>query len=126
MLEEPLHFCVQSQASRGCRRSDRVAWTIFIPHSAVILRGKRTISISSIGTVCCLLLGSHSLKLRHTDLERLSDRKAIMAPPIAALPRKLWEHPDPKSTNMYRFIQKVNKNRGLDMSVRAFALHSAP
>ncbi|KAF2202628.1 acetoacetyl-CoA synthase [Delitschia confertaspora ATCC 74209] len=31
------------------------------------------------------------------------------------IPRKLWQHPDPKSTNMWRFMQKVNAKRGMDL-----------
>jgi acetoacetyl-CoA synthetase len=31
------------------------------------------------------------------------------------IPRKLWEHPDPKSTNMYRFMQRVNRKRNLSL-----------
>lgn len=31
------------------------------------------------------------------------------------LPRKLWEHPDPKSTRMWRFMQNANAKHGLDM-----------
>lgn len=33
------------------------------------------------------------------------------------VPRKLWEHPDPMSTNMYWFMQKVNQKRGLKLKV---------
>lgn len=36
---------------------------------------------------------------------------------INTLPRKLWEHPNPKETNMWRFMQKVNEKRGLKMNV---------
>ncbi|KJR82982.1 acetoacetyl-CoA synthetase [Sporothrix schenckii 1099-18] len=38
---------------------------------------------------------------------------------IQALPRKLWEHPDPKSTEMYKFLQKVNSKHALHLKVRA-------
>jgi acetoacetyl-CoA synthetase len=31
------------------------------------------------------------------------------------MPRKLWEHPDPKSTDMWKFMQKVNTKRGMNM-----------
>jgi acetoacetyl-CoA synthetase len=34
------------------------------------------------------------------------------------IPRKLWEHPDPKSTVMWKFMQNANQNRGLNMQVR--------
>nr|CAC18280.2 related to acetoacetyl-CoA synthetase [Neurospora crassa] len=37
----------------------------------------------------------------------------IMRPDV--IPRKLWEHPDPESTPMWRFLQNVNKRHGLDM-----------
>lgn len=30
-------------------------------------------------------------------------------------PRKLWEHPDPKSTRMWNFMQKANQRFGLDL-----------
>jgi len=33
------------------------------------------------------------------------------------LPRKLWEHPDPKSTEMYKFMQEVNQKYKLDLKV---------
>lgn len=39
----------------------------------------------------------------------------IMRPDV--IPRKLWEHPDPESTPMWRFLQNVNKRHGLDMKV---------
>ncbi|KAJ1329236.1 acetoacetyl-CoA synthetase [Microdochium nivale] len=32
------------------------------------------------------------------------------------LPRELWSHPDPKSTQMYQFMQLVNKQHGLNLS----------
>ncbi|ORY71180.1 acetoacetate-CoA ligase [Pseudomassariella vexata] len=35
-----------------------------------------------------------------------------MAMPI---PKKLWEHPNPKETEMYRFMQNVNKKHSLDL-----------
>lgn len=38
------------------------------------------------------------------------------------LPRKLWEHPDPKSTDMYKFMQEVNKKHGLNLQVRGHEL----
>jgi len=33
------------------------------------------------------------------------------------LPRKLWEHPDPTSTAMWRFMQDSNARHGLQMQV---------
>lgn len=33
------------------------------------------------------------------------------------LPRKLWEHPDPKSTLMWEFLQDVNRRSGRDLTV---------
>jgi acetoacetyl-CoA synthetase len=32
-----------------------------------------------------------------------------------ALPRKLWEHPDPKNTRMYRFLQSANTKYNLSL-----------
>ena len=32
-----------------------------------------------------------------------------------AAPRKLWEHPDPESTHMWRFMQQVNQKHGLQL-----------
>ncbi|KAF2125424.1 acetoacetate-CoA ligase [Dothidotthia symphoricarpi CBS 119687] len=37
-----------------------------------------------------------------------------MAPAIAT-PRKLWQHPNPKSTEMWKFMQTSNRKRGLNM-----------
>jgi len=31
------------------------------------------------------------------------------------LPPKLWEHPDPKSTNAWKFMQDINSKYGLRM-----------
>jgi acetoacetyl-CoA synthetase len=31
------------------------------------------------------------------------------------VPRKLWEHPNPKSTLTWKFMQDCNKKRGLNM-----------
>ncbi|KAH7079429.1 hypothetical protein FB567DRAFT_562600 [Paraphoma chrysanthemicola] len=31
------------------------------------------------------------------------------------IPRKVWEHPAPKSTAMWKFLQNANQTRGLDM-----------
>lgn len=33
------------------------------------------------------------------------------------LPRKLWEHPDPKSTAMWKFMQDLNRSHGLTLDV---------
>jgi acetoacetyl-CoA synthetase len=38
-----------------------------------------------------------------------------MAASKHTLPPKLWEHPDPKSTNAWKFMQDVNSKYGLDM-----------
>lgn len=35
----------------------------------------------------------------------------------AAVPRKLWEHPDPKSTLMYEFMQDINRKSGQRLEV---------
>ncbi|KAK0728183.1 hypothetical protein B0T26DRAFT_697133 [Lasiosphaeria miniovina] len=35
-----------------------------------------------------------------------------------AVPRKLWEHPDPKSTLVWRFMQDLNNKHNLDLRVR--------
>ncbi|KAH8652434.1 hypothetical protein BX600DRAFT_386793 [Xylariales sp. PMI_506] len=31
------------------------------------------------------------------------------------VPRKLWEHPNPKGTQMYKFMQQINKKHSLDL-----------
>lgn len=33
------------------------------------------------------------------------------------LPRKLWEHPDPKSTQMWKLMQEVNRKSGRNLQV---------
>lgn len=33
------------------------------------------------------------------------------------IPRKLWEHPDPKSTQMYQYLQSVNSKFNLQLKV---------
>lgn len=39
------------------------------------------------------------------------------------MPRKLWEHPDRKSTVMWRFMQEANEKFNLNMQVsQAFEL----
>lgn len=42
----------------------------------------------------------------------------VMMVTAASTPRKLWEHPDPKSTAMWKFMQGANAKRGLQMQVR--------
>lgn len=37
-----------------------------------------------------------------------------MASPI---PRKLWEHPNPQGTNIYKFMQEVNQKNNLNIKV---------
>ncbi|KAI4636258.1 hypothetical protein J4E83_001212 [Alternaria metachromatica] len=39
----------------------------------------------------------------------------VMMVAAVSTPRKLWEHPDPKSTAMWKFIQDANAKRGLQM-----------
>lgn len=34
------------------------------------------------------------------------------------MPRKLWEHPNPKGTAMWHFMQESNKLYNLNMKVR--------
>jgi acetoacetyl-CoA synthetase len=36
----------------------------------------------------------------------------------AALPRKLWEHPNPKGTQLWGFMELINKKYNLDLTVR--------
>lgn len=38
-----------------------------------------------------------------------------MSSPTHPIPRKLWEHADPKSTAMYKFMQSANKKHNLNM-----------
>jgi hypothetical protein len=33
------------------------------------------------------------------------------------VPRKLWEHPNPETTEMYRLMQEINKNHNLQLKV---------
>jgi acetoacetyl-CoA synthetase len=33
------------------------------------------------------------------------------------VPRKLWEHTDPKSTSMYKLMQEINKKQGVQLRV---------
>lgn len=33
------------------------------------------------------------------------------------VPRKVWEHPDPKSTAMWAFMQEANRRHGLNLKV---------
>ena len=42
----------------------------------------------------------------------------VMMATAVSTPRKLWEHPDPKSTAMWKFMQDANARRGLHMQVR--------
>jgi hypothetical protein len=42
----------------------------------------------------------------------------VMMATAVSTPRKLWEHPDPKSTAMWKFMQEANAKRGLQMQVR--------
>ncbi|KAI4949397.1 hypothetical protein J4E91_005136 [Alternaria rosae] len=39
----------------------------------------------------------------------------VMMATAVSTPRKLWEHPDPTSTAMWKFIQDANAKRGLQM-----------
>jgi hypothetical protein len=41
----------------------------------------------------------------------------VMMATAVSTPRKLWEHPDPKSTAMWKFMQEANAKRGLQMQV---------
>ncbi|KAK5663132.1 hypothetical protein OQA88_6549 [Cercophora sp. LCS_1] len=36
-------------------------------------------------------------------------------PHSVPVPRKLWEHPDPESTQMWKFLQSINKKHGLQL-----------
>ena len=38
---------------------------------------------------------------------------------MTTMPRKLWEHPDPKSTAMWKFMQDVNRLHGLHLEVKS-------
>jgi hypothetical protein len=39
------------------------------------------------------------------------------------MPRKLWEHPDPKSTAIWKFMEEANRRHGLKMGV-SLLLHT--
>ena len=41
-----------------------------------------------------------------------------MTSPSSALPRKLWEHANPESTEMWAFKQKLEAEKGLQFPVR--------
>lgn len=38
------------------------------------------------------------------------------------VPRKLWEHPNPKDTEMYKFMQLINQKYSLELKVGTFLL----
>lgn len=44
---------------------------------------------------------------------------------IATIPRKLWEHPNPKSTQMWQFMQEVNEQSNRDLKVSVFFSHES-
>lgn len=46
-----------------------------------------------------------------------SQSTIMAASQVQELPRKLWEHSDPKSTEMYKFMQNVNRKHGLNLKV---------
>ena len=53
----------------------------------------------------------------------LIEEQATASPEIdkmdsLAVPRKLWEHPDPQSTTMYKFMQSINRKHNLRLKVR--------
>lgn len=71
----------------------------------------------------CEALLSISLTLRRKKRKK---RKKIAVTPAThnspnmdfeQTPRKLWEHPDPKSTAMWAFMQDANAKYGLNMQV---------
>lgn len=37
---------------------------------------------------------------------------------VYTVPRKLWEHPHPESTQMWQFIREVNEQSHRDLKVR--------
>jgi len=47
------------------------------------------------------------------------NREFSIAPTMSSgtLPRELWSHPDPKSTQMYKFMHLVNKEHKLNLAV---------
>jgi hypothetical protein len=52
------------------------------------------------------------LKLQDT-ISEVKDAK--MDP--TKMPRKLWEHPNPESTAMWKFMQDLNRTYGLNLKV---------
>jgi hypothetical protein len=42
-----------------------------------------------------------------------------------SVPRKLWEHPNPESTEMYRLMQEINAKHNLQLNVRQILLPSS-
>jgi hypothetical protein len=56
--------------------------------------------------------------LHHSSKTTMSPNSTMME-----VPRKLWEHATPKSTEMWKFMQGVNKKRNSNMQV-SFALQS--
>jgi hypothetical protein len=40
------------------------------------------------------------------------------------VPRKLWEHPNPKETAMWKFMEKVNQKRDLSLQVSLVTFQS--
>jgi hypothetical protein len=53
--------------------------------------------------------------------ERREGRAATLAADMDAdatkMPKKLWEHPNPESTDMYKFMQEVNQKYNLQLKV---------
>lgn len=43
----------------------------------------------------------------------------------APIPRKLWEHPDPKSTLMWRFVQEINEKNNQNLQVSSTGFDAA-
>lgn len=67
---------------------------------------------NSLSSVCAFVLFSYALKSHLTSLPG-----SICKMDPLSVPRKLWEHPDPKSTEMYKFMQLINTSQKLKLNV---------
>lgn len=70
-------------------------------------------TISTTGSVIStIVLSKTTRSIRHDQHHFQLETAMSSDHPI---PRKLWQHADPKSTEMWRFMQRANQTRGLNM-----------
>jgi hypothetical protein len=122
-VERPSSIAVVLFAPHSTQQCNRLSWIFgYTQHrhsthaAAVTLFRSLAITASEVNSSSTSLLVQLAIPPLH-PLHHAASEPTMSPNATMELPRKLWQHANPHSTAMWKFMQGVNRTRGRDMRV---------